>query len=496
MDAVPRTIKAPLRGVHRAADLQSQPEGTLVDALNVVPADPDSSRARLAVSPGFAEFGNQNSVNLITSLNVTSTTAHDRLLITAAGGTAYKWSGETPTSLGSGITTGRSVLAAPYLQDLFIATDGTPKVYKHQVPSLGNWTATTDGTVPSGCPIIATWADRIVLAGNPVHMWYMGRINDPYSWLFDPVDPASAVSATDVEGGQVGEPITAVVPHNRQCVLISSANTINVVRGNPLDGGIFERVSSVAGIICKTAWCRSPQEVTYMMTRKGLAMMPPGCGDYPMMISSEIIPDSLVGLDGITREAYLAYDVLNDWVHIHVTGATPEYWFYDAKGGGFWPRTVPGTGIQAMYRFDPTETADESGVLVGTSTGLMRLDNTAPLGGDVPAYAVIGPVYAGEELGQNVLLQKSVVKFGDDTDDLGGTVDFHGAPDGETAASLPGNRKYRATIRNCMDGHIVYPRVSGAANVIKITQGDTSKHWSFEQETGYLRPFGVERGVA
>lgn len=494
MDVVPRTIKAPLRGVHRGSDLESQPEGTCFDALNVVGFDKGNGRARIAVSPGFVEFGDQSAVNLIANLNVTSTTTQERLLITAAGGNLYKWSGETPTSLGSGITTGRNVAWAPYLQDLFIANDSTPKVYRHSVPSLGNWTASS-GSVPSGCPIICTWDNRIVLAGNPVHVWYMSRVGDPFDWLFASDDASSPVAATDIEGGQLGEPITALVPHNRQCLLISSANTIAVVRGNPTDGGIFERVSNVAGIVNKTAWCRSPQEVTYFITRKGLAMMPPGCGDYPTLISADVLPDSLLAIDGTTREAYLCYDVLNDLVHIHVTGVSPEYWFYDPKNSAFWPRTVPGTSILAMHRHDPSETADESGVLVGTAEGLMRLDNTAPLGGEVPAYIVLGPHTTGD-LGQNVLLQKSQLKFASSTDDLDGLVDFYGGPDGEGAAALQGNRKHRSTIRNCMEGHWVYPRVSGGAHAVKITQVDTSKHWSFEQETDLLLPFGVERGQA
>lgn len=487
-------IKPPLRGVHRSADLQTQPEHTCYDARDVLPFDAATGRARLAVRPGWDEYGEQDNVNLITTLHVTSTSSHSRLLITASGGTLWKWSGETPTSLGSGITTGRHVQAAPYLQDLFIANDSTPKVYKHAGPSLGNWTASTDGTVPSGCPLICEWANRIVLAGNPVHVWYMSRVGDPYSWLFGADDASSPVAATDIEGGQIGEPLTALIPHNRDCLLISSANTIAVVRGNPTDGGIFERVSNVTGITNSAAWCRTPSEITYMMTRRGLAMMPPGCGDYPTLVSEDVIPESLTAIDGINRQAYLSYDVLNGLVHIHVNGESPEYWFYDTRFEGFWPATPPGTSILAMHRHDPIEDADASGVLVGTASGLYRLDRTVPLGGASPAYAKLGPFPLTDSLSAKALVQKARVKFGSNTTD-DAEVGFYAAEDGETVSNLPTGRRSLMTAGTFAGGHARHPRVAGQSGVMTITQDDTDEHWSFEEASWYTRTFGTERGA-
>lgn len=491
-------ISPPLRGVNRRSNLESPVPLTCFDALNVLGVDYKSGRIRIAVAPGWTAFGSQSGVNLISQLGVVSATGTSttRSLITAAGGTLYKWSGTTPSSIGSGITTGRGVMAAPYLQQLFIANDSTPKVYDNDTSTTAAWTATMGlGSVPAGCPVICEWANRIVLAGNPAHIWYMSRIGDPYDWLFtdDPLDKSSPVSATDTEGGQIGEPITAMIPHNRDCLLISSANVINVARGNPTGGGRFERVSHVSGITNKEAWCRTANDWSYFMTRKGLARMPPGCGDYPELVSDDVIPESMKAIDGISKKAYLAYDVLLDSIHIYTSGSPGEYWLYDIKAGAFWPRTPPGASILAMMRYDTIETSDASGVLVATSGNLFHMDRTVAIGGTDNAYVSLGPYELTQGLGLKALVQKLLMKFGANTDDVDATVDVYCDTDGESATLYPLGWHYQCKIRDLLDGKAVRPRTSGQAEIIRIRQHDTSKHWSWEDGHEYNRITGVER---
>lgn len=232
-----------------------------------------------------------------------------------------------------------------------------------------------------------------------------------------------------------------------------------------------------------------------MMTRKGLAKMPPGCGDYPQLVSHEIIPDSLKTVDGISRLAYLAFDVLNEVVHIHVSGDVAEYWLFDVKYGGFWPVTSPGTSILAMHRHDPLESDTQSGVLIGTAEGLMRLDSDVAIGGVDKAYVQLGPSRNDQSLGEQAILQKSVLKFADTTDDLDADVKFYAAENCETVCDEPGNKRYATKLKNFANGHAVHPRVAGQANLTVITQGDTSKHFAFEEESDYLVAAGRERGA-
>src|SRR5687767_13034402 len=128
------SIRAPLRGVYKKAAFQEQPEFTCYDARDFFPHDWKTGRARVAVRPGWASFGSQNSVNLIATLNVAPDESYKRMLVTATGGQLYKWniSTATPTAVGgaSAISTGRNVQCAPYLGELFIANDNAPVVFR------------------------------------------------------------------------------------------------------------------------------------------------------------------------------------------------------------------------------------------------------------------------------------------------------------------------------------------------------------------------------
>jgi hypothetical protein len=490
-------IRAPLAGVVRRTSFQDQPPYALFDARDFLPFDYKTGRERLAIRPGWVSYGSHNNTNLIATLNVAPLdTPHQRILITADGGNLYSWSGESTSLLGSGITTGRNVQSAPYVQELFIANDGVPKVYKHASGTLVDWVA-TEGDVPEDCRLICEWANRIVLAAPPdnPNAWFMSRIDDPYDFLFAEDDTASAVASSDIVGGQISEPITSLIPHNRDCIILGTANSLRVWRGNPVDGGYLESIAHVTGPVNGTAWCKTADDWTYLLTRDGLYKMPPGCGTNPTKVSREIIPESLLAIDGVNNKAFLAYDVRFCGIHIYVTGDSPEYWYFDAVHGGFWPFSVPGASILAIGRHDPIETADESGVLVGTSTGLKRLDRTAPLGGNLKAYAHTGPFRLESMLGRKSMVRRTVYKFGENTNDFKATIDFYGAENAEAVTSLPTGRKHRVTYETLAANHnSTNPRIGGQAGLIAINQVNTQKHISFEMATLFAGHTGQERG--
>lgn len=488
------SIPHPSRGVYRRTGLQEQPGGTLIDARDFWPVDAKTGREMLSVRPGWADYGEQSSVNLIATLNVAPGENFQRLLITASGGTLYRWSGETATSIGTGIDTGRNVATAPYLAKLYIATGTTPKVYDYDTGNLTNLSASS-GEVPTSCPLICEWANRIVLAGNPPHSWYMSRIGDPTDWLFAEDDAGSPVGVADIAGGQIGEPITSLIPHDLECLLFGTANTLSVLRGNPTGGGRLVRIANVVGPVNGTAWCKTADDWTYMLTRNGLHRMPPGCGSNPQSVSRESIPESLLNVDGINRKAFLEYDVRFQGVHIYVTGSSPEYWWYDVARGGFWPMTVPGDSILAIGRHDPIETKDESGVLVGTSQGLRRLDRNEPLGGEDLAYAEIGPVPLAP-LGERSLITRANIRFGGNTDDTGGAIEFFGAASAEEATARPTSRRAKILIGTLQNNHgTCHPRIAGQSFLLRISQQNPARHISMEMPiTLTSTHIGQERG--
>lgn len=477
------TVLNPLAGVMRRTTYQQQPPFSCYDALNVIPVDCKTWQRRCAVRPGWATFGSAAAVNCIANLNVSTGTTYLRELVVAHGGGAYKstsLAGSFSSISGSGLDTGRNLQASPYLQILYFA-NSTPKKYTAG-GSLATWSA-SEGTVPVNCTLIATWGGRIVLAGDPAnpHVVSFGRRGDPDDWDFTQTDTSSARDTTGIDGGGISAPVTALMPHTEECLIVGTSNNLSVFIGNPTQGGRLKIVDYCTGPICGTAWCHTADGWLYMLTRDGLYKMPPGCGDPIQGISREKIPASLRGLDGINDIAYLEYDVLLRMIHIYVTGSNAQSWLYDIENDGFWPQSSPGSGIQAIGRCDFIETQTKSGVLVATTSGLIRLDTGTALGGSNPAYMVVGPLKIGGTLGYGSQIREAVVSMSGNTDDTAGTFTLYCGKDGERTVALPTDRRYSIAFSSLGPDRAIFPKVGGNSVVLKFLQTDTSKFWAHNE---------------
>lgn len=493
------TIHAPLGGIRRTTAFQDTATYSCYDSYGFWPIDAKTGQERCAIQPGWTSFQSLSNANLISTLDVapTDSTTYLRLLLVAHGGTLYKSTGGSFSSVGSIVATTRNVQACSYGKKLFIADNTIAKVYTDG-GSVADYVATGGkGTVPANCLLICEWGGRIVMGGDPAnpHILNFSRVDDPFDWLFAADDTGSACASTDISGGQIQEPATALIPHNRACLIVGSANNLYIYRGNPTDGGQLEILAHAAGVVNATAWCKtSPDDWTYILTTDGLYRMAPGCGSIPTSVSREKIADtSLLTIDGINRKAYLAYDVRYRGIHIYVTGSPNEHWWFDIKHEGFWKMQLPGTGVLAIGNFDPLRsTSDLSSVLVGTSSGLRRLDRTVAFGGSTVAYLQIGPFKLSTASGMKSLIRRAVPVLGGNTNDTTGTLDFYAAGSAEAVTALPVSRKDSKTLAQC--AYDLYPRVGGQAGMLVLTQTDTSKHISFEETTIYAESFGQERG--
>ena len=481
------SILPPLGGKVRRTSLEHQSPATCYDSRDFWPVDTKTNMDRWAVRPGFLEYedligATHDDVKLIATLNVAPSETLDRVLITASGTNVYHWTGETKTlatMTASIANTSRNFQAAPYLGKLFIADDTAVRLYTHTSTAVTTPTP-TDGSFPTNCRLICTWANRLVCAGdtsNP-HLWYMSRIGDPHSWLYAADDASSPVAATSVDGGQIGEPITSLVPHNLACILFGSANSITVLRGNPTHGGRLETISHVTGPVNATAWCKTADDWKYFLTRDGLYKMPPGCGVMPTSVSREKIPQSLVGLDGVTDLVYMAYDVRFRCIHIYVTGNDAQYWHYFPEYEAFCPVTAPGSSILAVARHDPIETATQSGVLIGTSSGLMRLDSDTALGGSSGAYWK--QLIPFDRYGSQSKIVRAMLKFGDNTDDTNADVYWYAGNSAEAAAAGPVSRKASSKVYSYQGEYAVQPGIGGSCAELHVAQNNTGSHISFE----------------
>lgn len=213
----------------------------------------------------------------------------------------------------------------------------TPKVWDLATDSIDKWEADNGGELPLSCSVICYFQDRIVLAGAPSYpnVWYASKQGDPHDFDFDGDTTDSAVAGTSFTNGQIGDPITALIPHNRQCLVIGAQDSLYVMRGDPNSpSSTIDQISAHLGPISPQAWCKDEKFRTWMLTRDGLYVMADGCGDVPQSFSREKIPDALLNLPAGDYIPQLKYDQLQRAVQVHVPMRTVGASVGDGVGSG------------------------------------------------------------------------------------------------------------------------------------------------------------------
>jgi len=389
----------PVGGLHKGTSLQGQPENTTASALNVWPQDWEGGRARGGSRPGIdtvagtisgtpyhwsrAEWidGDKDphvGIALLTSGNAYmlegSSTDSDvsKKSVTDAGGASGPFSSITV-----------------YQQYVLVADQGEKDIQYEDLtevddpPSHENdlTTITTTsglGFAPTYCGLITTYADRLVISGDKdspqaVYMSRVGTIND---WDYTEGDGAAAWANAGAVPGKLGETVNCLFEHNRNCLLIGSTDSLYIIRGNPAAGGSsIELMSREVGPISKNAICKTGSEHTILMTRHGLYRMSPGCGEPPVNMSDEKLPDDLSDLDPKTDTASLVYDAKFRGIHILINRKSGDddfasAFYYSLLHDSYWPMSFgAGTltfGCQLKSFANATRS---SALLLKTGTG-------------------------------------------------------------------------------------------------------------------------------
>jgi hypothetical protein len=483
----------PYLGKVTRTSLQDQPTGSFLDCRDFLPFDGKTDRTRLSVRPGFAALGGTRAGLAMLHTMPKASAAYGAVLMGCSSTDLYEWDGvSTWTSVGTiNTSASRAIHAAHYGLTLYIASNISAGDYdKYSVAGgLQDWDATV-GTIPQDCILICEWGSRIVLSGGVTepHVVYMSRVDDPEDWNYGETDTGAPI-ASPTAGA-----IRAIIPHNRECLIAGFHNGMQIFRGNPTKGGSLEWLSHIVGPISGKAWCKSPQDITYILSHDGLYRIMPGCGAPPESISRELIPDSLIGLDGVSHQAYLGYDERFNVIHIYVEHSSlSQRWLYDVKGGGFWPITSPGSSIYAVHRYGPADSSTASGTAIAMSTNVVRFDNATALGGSDEAYAKW--LVELEDEGKSARISKANFVFGSNTTDTTGTVTFYGGENAYDASQAGTSRKAQVTIATLQANHgNTRPRVGGQSALIHLAQTDSAQHISLEGATLSVDSTGVEKG--
>lgn len=509
-------LQPPVAGIDRRLAYQKQPPYSCATANNVRPDDTIESRVRIGSRPGLdkahaAALGDPTAdeVRMLSDVSfVVSNTLKTRLAASAAGEFYYENDSGVMTLLASAnqISSTQMVLAEDRLQKLYIAdwdpdaaisaAARAPKIFDPVAGTLTLWSAAiTDGTLPTGCPVIALYRDRLFLAGayaDP-HQWFASRQGDPTDFDYAETDSGAAISGSNTDAGRIGEPITALCPHSSNCMIMGGHTSLWLMQGDPGAGGRIVNLSRTIGILDKRAWCHAPAnadgsgpQLLVFMSADGVYVVPAGCeGEMaPQKLSRLKLPEELLALDRTTKTVMMAYDTRDQGIHLFVTdnsGGTAQHWWIDWANKSFWQVTYGSTD------FDPfaiharrNSTSTDSLVMLGCRDGFIRRYERGQQTDDGTAYNSAidyGPlpvVYEGTMDG--ILTELNVALAAGS-----GYVDWAVRSGDNPESAYDATAWSEGTFKKTGLNPTVYPRVGGSDFFIRLSNGQSGIKWAIEK---------------
>ncbi len=454
-------LRFPLAGVSRrqdfASSLRSRERYPTPWAVNVFPTDQLSSRLRGGSRPGLTEY---------------------------TGSTPEFPTGVLTDESGSSITDeSGNELAVNLITSESLRTDLIAALNAYGFGSLTDSIGASAGSAPTGYTMGCAYRDRLVLGGGD-HIVYMSRQNDWTDWDYaaEMDDSGRAVMLQAAESTEVGDTITAFVPHRDANLLIATARGLWVLDGDPVAGGRLGNVSRNVGIISERAWCKVDDSIVFLSAEglHSVSFNESGLKD----LSGDHLPEELSDIDTSSVTVHLGYSQNENGVFTFLNGGD-YHWFYDLEFGGFWPFTLPAAN-------EPTRVFSHNGELLlwnGTDTH-WAVGGSTDTGTDIESHLLIGPLRPGSS-GEKGLLSA-----------IHGTVDIASTGSvvwrvikGDTAEDVCENAKtaleaYMAGDNTTANSYVSYsgtwtdgrnyvshPRVAGMFLVIWLQSTD---QWAYE----------------
>lgn len=421
---MPRTatkaLTFPLAGVSRRGAYRQQTRPFSAPwAVNVRTVGPSELRRRGGSRPGLVKYcptdlGDGVSALIpVTYIDSGGTRRHDLVYVADGGtlgyvrdGVATSTSAELQTADGEEILTDgeetidfSAVVSAGDLQGVVrngkvYFADSVLRTYDPATGVVEDVVASA-GSVPTGQPVIALYRDRIFLAGEG-QVWYASRVSDPTDWDYGAAmeDPAAAIPGQLSDAGRMGHVVTALVPVHDAALVMATANTLWVLRGDPRTGSL-EPVSDELGIVARNAWAMSPDGTLVFLSNDGVYVWEAGTRAAPVRFSADRVPDELREVDVSTTTVSMAYDPVWRGYHLFLTPAegVGTHWWIDLENRAFWP-----SGFAEGHQPLAAACMSEDGlgdVVLGCQDGYVRrfLDGQADDDGEeLASHVLIGPV--------------------------------------------------------------------------------------------------------
>ena len=380
---------------------------------------------------------------------------------------------------------------------LYIADPTAVRTYTPGTDAMATLTATGGkGTVPTGCPLIVRYRDRIMVAGAEAapHIWYMSRQGDPKDWLYTDTDEGAAVAATSSPAGKIGEPILAMAAWLDDFVVFGCTNSLWILRGDPTVSGRLFNASTRIGIVDKAAWCFGPSGEFVFLSSDGLYAMAPDASSKPKSISRDKLPKELRHVDRNTYTVLLAYDHEFRGIHIYLTAEDQrkgKHWWVSWPEGTFWPVVIPNaqepTAILEFMANDPSQNA----VILGARDGYTRRyedDSQTDGGTEITSFVVIGPLRVGGDDYHDGILSEIWGTLAGNSGQVTWGVQPSDTPEGAVTATATASGTWSEGLNPR-----THPRVRAGSAAIKIENAETDRSWAVEQMGAILTRGGKHR---
>lgn len=363
---------------------------------------------------------------------------------------------------------------------------------------VSEWTARADdamgsyGSMPgddSGvrCRYAVAWRNRCVMFGldsDPTN-WFMSRIGEWDDWNFTPATPDGAQAVAGSAEAQVRniEAITAMIPYTADYLLMAGAESLQLMRGDPADGGSVDLLTSRSGVVGARAWAMDPYGTVYYMGPDGLYAIRPTVAE-PEPLSQGRIDQYLRGCELINCDVRLAYEPRNDGLHIWVrpTSGSDVILWWDRRTNSFQPDAYASANhfpASHAYFGYAGGGASRATLLLGHRDGYVRsFDNSAKDddGTAIDSWALVGPTLA--QPGKHLRVREVRVRTAD-TNDLV-TVKLRAGSSAERAFdSTPRASK---TYSSSATGMLTPMRraVGGSAVYVEVGNDQADSRWAVE----------------
>lgn len=270
--------------------------------------------------------------------------------------------------------------------------------------TAGLETATTLGEYK----IAAVYRGRLVLANTQAapQNFVCSRVGVPTDFDYSQDDPAAAFAGNAAENGQIGEPITALIPFSDDMMGIGGDHNLWMMRGDPAADGAIDNISDQIGVLGPRAWCRAPSGLVYFVGTGGFYKW--DANGKPESVADTKFNQFFADINRAENIVQCIWDRDRRGAFIFVTsivtGESTHIWYDERTGGTFWPQQYPdrfGPISSLVYDGDGPE---DRRLILGTRDGHLlqwrdnsRTDNDGDLVTAITAYVVLGPFHPGDD---------------------------------------------------------------------------------------------------